>query len=79
MAWRDGFGMELTWQVSGAYANWTLTVQAGPPEHLTPSEYRDEWREAVFSRLHLHFVDLVNLLELGRQMEMDRRYGVTVR
>jgi hypothetical protein len=79
MAWRDGFGMELTWQVGGAYANWTLTVQAGPPEHLTPSEYRDEWRETVFSRLHLHFVDLVNLLELGRQMEMDRRYGVTVR
>jgi hypothetical protein len=67
MAWSDGFGMEMTWQISGAYANWTLTVTAGPPDHDV-HEYCDDWRKEPLERLHLHFVDVVNLLEIGRQM-----------
>lgn len=68
MAWRDRFGMEMTWQVSGAYANWTLSVKVEAPEHLDESEYRDDWRKEPFDRLHLHFVDIVNLLEVGREL-----------
>jgi hypothetical protein len=66
MAWRDRFGMEMTWLVHGAYANWTLTVTAGPPDH--EMEYRDDWRQEPFTRLQMHFVDIVNLLEVGRQL-----------
>lgn len=67
--------MEMTWQVSGAFANWTLTVTVGPPDHEI--DYRDDWRQAPFTRLHLHFVDLVNLLELGRQLENTRGYRLS--
>jgi hypothetical protein len=68
VAWRDRFGMEMTWQVSGAYANWTLSVTIAPPDDSYDVEFRDDWRTEPFSRLHLHFVDLVNLLEVGRQL-----------
>ncbi|HEX6352459.1 hypothetical protein [Actinophytocola sp.] len=64
--------MEMTWEVSGAYANWTLTVTVGPPDH--ECVYRDDWREEPFNRLHLHFVDVVNLLELGRQLQNTPGY-----
>jgi hypothetical protein len=67
MAWRDSFGMEMTWQINGAYANWTLTVNIGPPDNDV-NEYRDDWRKEPLERLHLHFVDVVNLLEIGRQL-----------
>jgi hypothetical protein len=66
MAWRNSFGMELTWKLSGAYANWTLTVNVEPPDHET--DYRDDWRREPFERLQLHFVDVVNLLEVGREL-----------
>ena len=62
--------MEMTWQVNGAYANWKLTVTTEPPDPEDEViEFRDDWREEPFSRLHLHFVDLVNLMEVGRQLE----------
>jgi hypothetical protein len=69
--WRGGtvFGMEMTWHVSGAYANWKLTVTVEPPDPDAGVEFRDDWRKEPFSRLHLHFVDLVNLMEVGRQLE----------
>ena len=63
--------MELTWEISGAYANWKMTVTVGPPDHDI-NEYRDDWRKEPIERLHLHFVDVVNLLELGRQMTNTR-------
>jgi hypothetical protein len=75
MAWRHRFDMEKTWQVSGAYANWTLTVQVGPPDH--ECEYRDDWRAEPFDRLHMHFVDVVNLLELGRQLQNTPGYRLS--
>jgi hypothetical protein len=75
MAWSDCFGMEKTWHVSGAYANWTMTVTIEPPDHET--EYRDDWREEPLSRLHLHFCDVVNLLELGREVQNTRAYRLS--
>jgi hypothetical protein len=69
MAWRDGFGMEMTWQVRGAFANWRLTVTIEPPDPEEEIEYRDDWRKEPFARVYLHFVDIVNLLEVGRQLE----------
>jgi len=70
------FGMEMTWQVSGAYANWKLSVTIEPPDHEA-GEYRDSWRKEPFERLHLHFVDLVNLLEVGRQLENTRGHRLS--
>ena len=77
MAWSDRFGMEMTWQVSGAYANWTMTVTVTRPEHLDETEYQDNWRKEPFERLHLHFFDVVNLLEVGRQLRNTPGYQLS--
>jgi hypothetical protein len=75
--WRGAtvFGMEMTWQLDGAYATWTLTVTAGPTENQT--EYLDDWQKERFERLHLHFVDLVNLLEVGRELRNTPGYRLS--
>jgi len=76
MARSHRFGMELTWEISGAYANWKMTVTVGPPDHDI-HEYHDDWRKEPIERLHLHFVDVVNLLELGRQMSNTRGHHLS--
>lgn len=69
--------MELTWTVRGAFANWTLTVNIDPPEPENNVEFRDDWRKEPFTRLYLHFGDVVNLLEVGRQLEAVRGYRLS--
>lgn len=77
MARSDRFGMQMTWQVGGAYANWTLTVTIERPEHLTEANYQGDWRQEPFEHLHLHFVDVVNLLEVGRELRNTPGYRLS--
>lgn len=62
-------GMEMTWTVRGAYANWTMTVSTAPPDPEEEIEYRDDWPEAPFARIHAHFRELIELLEAVRALE----------
>ena len=62
-------GMEMTWTVRGAYANWTMTVSTAPPDPEEEVEYRDDWPTDPFTRLHGHFRELVDLLEAKRGLE----------
>jgi hypothetical protein len=69
--------MEMTWTVRGAYANWTMTVTIDPPDPEEGTDYRDDWRKEPFARMYFHFVDIVNLLEVGRQLENARGYALS--
>jgi hypothetical protein len=73
MASHHCFRHGTDWEINGAYASWKMSVTAGPPDHEL-HEYRDEWRREPLERPHLHFVDVVNLLELGRQLSNSPRY-----
>jgi hypothetical protein len=62
-------GMEMTWTVRGAYANWTMTVSTAPPDPEEEIEYRDDWPTEPFDRIHAHFRELIDLLEAVRGLE----------
>ncbi|MGB3439733.1 MAG: hypothetical protein WBA97_13375 [Actinophytocola sp.] len=62
-------GMETSWTVRGAYANWTMTVRTDPPDPDDEIEYRDAWPAEPFTRLNAHFREVVNLLEAVRGLD----------
>lgn len=79
--WRGAtfFGMQMSWVVRGAYANWSMTMTVAAPEVEEGDvcvEYRDDWRTEPLSRVYHHFVDVVNLLEADRQLDDTRKSGV---
>lgn len=58
--------MERRWKINGAYATWTLTVHADPPEtddedEAIPDERLVEGcKEARFTGLVSHFHEVIN-------------------
>jgi hypothetical protein len=71
--------MELNWQVSGAFANWNITMSTEPvnteDDDDEEIEYRDDWSTEPFTRVYDYFRDLVNLLETNRQLEDANNAG----
>lgn len=74
-------GMELNWQVRGAFANWNITMSTEPTnteDEDEDFEYRDDWVTEPFTRVHGYFLDIVNLLETNRQLEEAAKAGVRI-
>lgn len=54
--------MEKKWTITGAFADWTMTVTTTSDAKYHESELSD-WQQYNFARLADHFYDLVNLCE----------------
>lgn len=54
--------MEKKWTVSGAFADWTLTVSTAPTSKYHEPDLPD-WQQYNFARLADHFYDLVCMCE----------------
>jgi hypothetical protein len=54
--------MQNTWNFSGAYANWTMTVTVSAPDHLDEADVT-EFPIRQFENLGRQFHDAVNLYE----------------
>jgi len=62
--------MQNTWRFAGAYANWTMTITATAPDHLTEPDLT-EFPLRQFDNLGRQFHDTVNLYE-SRRYQDDR-------
>ena len=68
--------MKHTWHFGGAYANWTMTIAVGPPDHLDKAELT-EFPLQRFGNLGRQFHDAVNLYESLRcQEDRSTRAGI---
>lgn len=65
--------MEKSWNIAGAYANWTMTVTAVPPAAPYTGE-PPPWAMENFGRLADHFADLVNVFEHASEHELSRAF-----
>jgi hypothetical protein len=63
--------MERSWEVSGVYATWTLTMTAAPPD-TAEGPFSDEWSPGPLDRIGEHFADAVNLVECYRELDEAR-------
>ncbi|WP_329052165.1 hypothetical protein OG738_06840 [Amycolatopsis sp. NBC_01488] len=62
--------MRQTWTLSGAYANWKLTVAIEPGEYALGVP---EWPGEKLAPVVGHFFEAVNHYELGRDAEQLHR------
>ncbi|HEX6357208.1 hypothetical protein [Actinophytocola sp.] len=68
--------MQNTWQFSGAYANWTMTISISAPDHLDRPDMV-EFPVRQFDNLGRQFHDAVNLYEsLRYQDDWASRAGI---
>ena len=60
--------MEMNWEISGCYANWTLTVTVTPPSDPEDFDVPD-WPRDKFDPVAAHFMDAVNFYEVSREAQ----------
>lgn len=60
--------MQRSWEISGAYANWKMTVDVDAPDELDQTDLR-HWRESDLDSLAAHFHEAVYLFEANEQCE----------
>jgi hypothetical protein len=77
--WRECKAMEKRWNVSGAYAEWTMTLTTTPPEDAD-KPLVDSWSPCVMEKIGDYFENLVSLLEYYRELheESGWRGSITV-
>ncbi|MGH3621248.1 MAG: hypothetical protein ACRDQ5_05575 [Sciscionella sp.] len=75
--------MEKSWSISGAYADWTLTLSIDPPQVNTEYESTEsetvDWPHAHADRIARYFDDIVNFYESTQELNNchGRSYGLS--